>query len=155
MVTNRLSWGASINPMYFYMAGTFRNEFFGNANALGDTTYSTLGNQYDYYSNQGTCVVVLVLIGFVYKTFWMACLRKFCTGNPPDAIVKRVLGVRRNARKLIKAGLRWREGTYSAAEPNSRHGSDHSSIHGIFEIGDCDDDDEVTHVHFGNSFHSP
>lgn len=30
-----LSWGASLCPMYFYMAGVFRNEFYQNSYALG------------------------------------------------------------------------------------------------------------------------
>lgn len=30
-----LSWGSALCPMYYYMAGVFRNEFYHNSNALG------------------------------------------------------------------------------------------------------------------------
>ena len=140
------------------MAGMFRNEFLDNDHALGEASYSNLRNQYDYYSNQFTCIIVLFLSGLVYKSLWIVYILRYGSQTPPHAIIKNAFSARPSARKIIRAGLRWREGIYSTAVPsNSHHGSEHASINGVFEIGDCCDGDEdaVTQVHFGNSFHSP
>jgi hypothetical protein len=155
----RLSWGSAICPMYFFMAGTFRIEFFHNSEALGDASYSNLSTQYDYYSNPVTCMAALLGLGLVYKILWLLCLRWFGL-LPKRVVLQKVYGARRKARRLIRAGLRWREGSYNASlQPGhstqeNDEGATIPPLHnGIFEMGDGMDD--TAEVDFGNSFHVP
>jgi hypothetical protein len=142
--------------MYFYMAGVFRNEFLNNRDALGDVSYSNLRVQYDYYSHQATCLVVLLFIGLVYKSFWLVSMRYYGVRRC-RAVLLQVYGARRRARKLIKAGLRWSEraGTqYQRAEHagGSKDASSAPSPGGSFSAGTTGGDDE-DEVNFGNDFH--
>jgi hypothetical protein len=155
----RLSWGASICPMYFYMAGIFRNEFLNNRDALGDASYSNLRVQYDYYLNQATCLVVLLFIGLVFKCLWLVSVR-YHGVRRRRAVLQQVYGARRKARKLIKAGLRWSEraGTqYQRAEHagGPKETGRAPSPGGSFAISNAGGDDEdEAEVDFGNGFHS-
>lgn len=135
--------------MYFYMAGMFRNEFLHNRSALGDASYSNLSTQFSYYSLEITCLVVLTVIGAVNKGCWYAALR--LDGKVRHrSVLKKVQGARRKARKLIKAGLRWREGAYAAAPAEGNNSGIPPMHNGIFEIGD---DDDIGEVDLGNPFH--
>jgi heme exporter protein D len=143
--------------MYFYMAGVFRNEFLDNDSALGDASYSNLRVQYDYYSNQATCLVVLLFIGLVYKCLWLVSMR-YHGVRTRRAVLQQVHSARRKARKLIKAGLRWSESAaqYQRAEhtTGSKDTSGAPTPGGSFAVGIAGDDDEAE-VDFGNDFHIP
>jgi hypothetical protein len=87
------------------------------------------------------------------------------------AVLTRVHGAKRKAKKLIKASLRWREShkhaKYHSANTTSTHGNAnantafsnsahnggnayHTPFNGIME-----EEDEVSEIEFGNAFYVP
>ena len=102
--------------------------------------------QYDYYSDQATCLTVLMLLGLSYKCLLLLSLRLSGLWER-RAVLQRVNGARRRARRLIKAGLRWRD-QYAApgADVNGSGIVEHNGI-GIEE-------EDAVSVEFGNAFHT-
>ena len=146
----RINWAAMMCPMYFYMAGAFRNEFWHNTRALGeDVSYANLRNQYDYHSAQMVCLSVIVLMGLIYKCIWLLSLRMHSLFKG-RAVLQKVYGVRRRARKLIKAGLRWRDDYESAAGTGGHHIITSSNVNGVSA-----EDEALAELEFGSAFHIP
>ena len=88
-----LRWGSYIDPMRFFMAGLFRNEFFDNSRALSSSrrsaTYNDLADLYDYHSSRGEALFVLLAIGIVYQLARMVLLR-FKTVIKKRGVLKKV-----------------------------------------------------------------
>ena len=142
--------------MYFYMSGCFRNEFLHNSYALGvGVTYSSLSNQYDYYLNCPSCVAILFALGFFYKCLWLLSLRMHSLFKR-RAVLQRVYGARRKARKIIKAGLRWRD-NYSNVNSSGSGGSGsgasspHNNHAGVVSL----EDEALAELEFSSAFHIP
>jgi hypothetical protein len=115
---HRTRWGAIINPMSYYLNGVFVNEFDGNSDASGDVNYSDLKNLYDFHFSRGQCFWIVVFIGVLYRLFWLILLAIWDTSIQQEGNYQsRVSQVRRKARKLVTAGLRWR----GASQPYSSH----------------------------------
>ncbi|KAJ1434683.1 hypothetical protein B484DRAFT_417372 [Ochromonadaceae sp. CCMP2298] len=72
----------SLSPMRYFLMGAFHAEFGGsggsggggNSRALGGVSYEELANMYDFHVMPVLCVCVLLLMGFVLKLLFMACL---------------------------------------------------------------------------------
>ncbi len=94
--------------MSYFLAGCFRNEFEDNASSVGtDVTFSALEDMYDYHTSLVDSLVAVALFGVIYKLLWLALL-KVHTVLKKRAVMRRVQSVRKKARKVIKARLRWR-----------------------------------------------
>ncbi len=108
--------------MSYYLAGCFRNELDGNDAALGQTvTFASLADMYDFHTSLVESVLAVALIGIIYKLIWLVLL-KLLTMLKRRAVMRRVHSVRKKARKILTAGLRWRENTGSGFEDDAAMG---------------------------------
>lgn len=95
--------------MFYYLNGVFVNEFDGNSDASGDINYDDLKNFYAFQYSRVQSIWIVVFIGVIYRLIWLLLLAVWDTSNKQDGIYRsRVSQVRRKARKLVHAGLRWR-----------------------------------------------
>jgi len=112
--------------MSYYLAGTLRNEFEDNNNALMTDDYTTnnnttsttdsmsyvsyghLSDHYDFHTDLVTVVIVLVLMGIIYKTIWLVVLRMSILFQQRK-VQRKVIGMRRYSKRIITATLRWQE----------------------------------------------
>eukprot|EP01034_Spumella_vulgaris_P022154 gene22154-28261_t len=103
-----IQWGSYICPMTYYLAGCFRNEFEDNSDAIGpDIAFSNLADMYDYHTTLTDSFLAVVVFGLIYKLIWLVALKLY-TVFKRRAVLRRVESVRKKARKIITAGLRWR-----------------------------------------------
>jgi len=151
--------------MYYYLSGVFRNEFYQNTTALDGVDYTHLSYQYSFYSTRTVCVLALLVVFVVYQSVCLLSLRMHSVFKP-KAVSTRVYGVKRKAKKLIKAGLRWREShkhaKYHTTNTTSTHGNTtqntHSTNSGAYHSpfnGIMEEEDEVGEIEFGNAFYVP
>ncbi len=101
--------------MSYYLAGCFRNEIQSNSEAAGDAAFNSLEDMYSYHTSLEQSMLALLLIGIIYRAIWLVIL-KLHTVFKRRAVVRRVESMRKKARKIIKAGLRWRRRSDSMSE---------------------------------------
>ena len=72
-----LSAFAYLNPMQYFMSGTFTNEFHDNEDARGsdDLTYQDIKDKYGFYGSLEGSVIALLVIGVCYRILWLFSLR--------------------------------------------------------------------------------
>ena len=68
---------AYLNPMQYFLAGMFTNEFHDNAAARGDTglSYGDVKEKYGFKGNLTTCLIALFLIANLYRILWLFSLK--------------------------------------------------------------------------------
>lgn len=103
----RLSWGALLNPMHFFLTGVFENEFEGNNGALGDKAYEAIKNEYGFIGNSDTSVIALIVIGVVYRLLWLLSLKHRELIQQRHVLQKAVKAAQRKVKVLVTAGLRF------------------------------------------------
>lgn len=114
--------------MTYYLAGAFRNEFENNADAVGpDVAFSSLADMYSYHTSLADALLAVALFGLIYKLIWLVVLKLY-TVFKRRAVLRRVENVRKKARKIIQAGLRWRR-------DDAQEGYDADSAMGELEFG--------------------
>jgi hypothetical protein len=94
--------------MTYFLAGAFRNEFEDNTDAVGsEVAFSSLADMYSYHTSLADALLAVALFGLIYKLIWLLALKLY-TVFKRRAVLRRVESVRKKARKIIQAGLRWR-----------------------------------------------
>jgi hypothetical protein len=115
----RSYWGSYICPMSYFLAGAMRNECSNNSRVLSTTiTYEDVSNQYGYHLSLPAAILAIFVMGLAYKILWLGALRLQDIAKR-RTVRRKVLGIRKRARRLLKATLRWRE-DYTSAMPSMR-----------------------------------
>lgn len=69
---------------------------------------------YDYHTSLGNSFLAVLVMGVAYKGIWLVALKLYTVLKRRE-VVRRVYSARRRARRLVTAGLRWREKYQSPA----------------------------------------
>lgn len=106
-----LQWCSYLNPMHYYLAAFFVNEFKDNTSAIPSSSshkYDDLESQYGYNTTIVQSFFILLILGYAYKMMWLFSLKYreiLSTGSLP---LKRVFkAAKKKMKKLMKAGLRF------------------------------------------------
>lgn len=106
-----LRWGAYINPMHFYLAAVFVNEFHQNSATFASTSshrYDDLKSQYGYRTSLFQSIFLLVVLGYFYKMLWLFSLKYREIWSVGTLPLKRVFrAAKKKMKKLMKASLRF------------------------------------------------
>lgn len=101
------------------MAGCFRNEFEDNNAALApDVTYGDLEDLYDYHATTLQAFAGLVIIGVIYRLFWLIVLKLWEAMKRRENLRKYDFA-RKRLRVLLTAGVDWRDYKFSRSSNNS------------------------------------
>ena len=66
--------------MFYFISGTFHNEYDNNEDALGKKSFEHLKNEYGFTPSREDALFALVAMGYAYRLVWLALLK---TGSTP------------------------------------------------------------------------
>mmetsp|Transcript_7005 Transcript_7005/g.10497 ORF Transcript_7005/g.10497 Transcript_7005/m.10497 type:complete len:224 (+) Transcript_7005:848-1519(+) len=116
-----LQWGALMNPMHYFLAGVFENEFEDNSSALGSGAYEHLKNEYGFMANSRTALIALVCIGYGYRLLWLMSLKYREILQQRHVLHKVVKSARLKVQNLVATGLRLSRSRNERREPDSNY----------------------------------
>ena len=120
-------WATLFNPMSYFLAGTFRNEFRDNEEAYIDydnsyddnkfddpsdsnPTYGEISDYYGFHCNEVEAFFALVATGLICRLVWLIVLKYFDYFQRRE-ITQKTMIIKKKAKKIITAYLRSPLGT--------------------------------------------
>lgn len=95
--------------MSYFLASALRNECSDNSYALPEgMTYNDVEDQYGYHIDRSAGIGVLFVMALIYQLVWLALLRLHDLSQQ-RSVRRKVLVMRKRARKVLQASLRWSE----------------------------------------------
>jgi hypothetical protein len=106
-----LRWGAYLNPMHFYLAAFFINEFHENSDTFPSSSthhYDDLRSQYGYQTSLLQSIFLMIVLGYVYKMLWLLSLKYRELWTLSTLPFKKVYrAAKKKMKKMMRAGLRF------------------------------------------------
>jgi hypothetical protein len=106
-----LRWGAYLNPMHYFLAAIFVNEFHNNSSSIPSSSshhYNDLKSQYGYQTNLLQSIILMACLGYLYKMLWLFSLKYRELWTVSTLPLKRAFrAAKKKMKRLMRAGLRF------------------------------------------------